>query len=536
MTDLLDETPEMPEATPQPMTPPTGWSQLWKHEDYMAIWCGFAILITCLVATLPQLKETEYLAQNMEGITARKHRANELRLAISKETDPDKKHQMQLRYQLLGESIKKQQSNVFPHPFKNYSSKLEKWTTTPLYALGIKYSVGKNGTIFDPGIKSLTALLVTYMCAAGLFAVALTLMGEGAAEFLPAFTAMFGLSILAAILSKQAVIQDYNLEYPLWALLVGAIISNTIGTPQWLRPAVKTELYIKTGLVLLGATVLLPKLFALSLPGIMVAWVVTPIVLITTYWFGQRILKIESKSLNMTICADMSVCGVSAAIATGAACKAKRDEISLAIALSLTFTVLMMIVQPWIIREVGMSDVLGGAWIGGTIDATGAVAAAGAFLGPDGELVAVTVKMIQNILIGVIAFGVAVYWVTVVENDPTQPRPSISEIWTRFPKFILGFVAASALFSILSKAIPSGDLMVSSVTGITDTYRTWFFTLAFVSIGLEASIKELAAPLKSGKPLVLYVCGQTLNLGLTLAMAWLMFEVLFPDMLVRLNQ
>ena len=165
-----------------------------------------------------------------------------------------------------------------------------------------------------------------------------------------------------------------------------------------------TEFYIKTGLVLLGAEVLMNRLLALGVPGVFVAWVVTPIVLISTYVFGQKVLKMESRSLNMVISADMSVCGVSAAIATAGACKAKKEELSLAIGMSLSFTVIMMVVLPMIIKAIGLDEVVGGAWMGGTIDSTGAVAAAGAALGERALEVAATVKMIQNILIGVIAF------------------------------------------------------------------------------------------------------------------------------------
>ncbi len=182
-------------------------------------------------------------------------------------------------------------------------------------------------------------------------------------------------------MAGQVTVKHYNLEYALWALLVGLVISNTIGVPDWLRPAVLTELYIKTGLVLLGAEVLWHRLIALGVPGIFVAWVVTPIVLISTYWFGTRILKIPSRSLNMVISADMSVCGVSAAIATAASCRAKKEELSFAISISLLFTVVMMVVMPLLIETIGLSSVVGGAWMGGTIDSTGAVAAAGPSLG-----------------------------------------------------------------------------------------------------------------------------------------------------------
>jgi uncharacterized membrane protein YadS len=138
--------------------------------------------------------------------------------------------------------------------------------------------------------------------------------------------------------------------------------------------------------------------------------------------------------------------------------------------------------------------------------------------------------MIQNILIGVIAFAVAVYWVTFEERQPDQPRPSLWEIWYRFPKFILGFVLASAVFSYLYSAAPGGEYLVKGVTdGCSKTVREWFFCLAFVSIGLETNFRELAGYLKGGKPLVLYVAGQSFSLALSLGMCWLMLKVIFPD-------
>jgi uncharacterized membrane protein YadS len=231
----------------------------------------------------------------------------------------------------------------------------------------------------------------------------------------------------------------------------------------------------------------------------------------------------------MVISADMSVCGVSAAIATAAACRAKKEELSLAVGLSLSFTVIMMVVMPPIIEWLQLGQVLGGAWIGGTIDSTGAVAAAGGMLGETALAVASTVKMIQNILIGVIAFGVAVYWVTCVERTEGGERPSAMEIWRRFPKFVLGFLAASIVFSAIAGSGAVGEELVRAATVHSKTIRSWCFCLAFVSIGLETNFRELRQFMVGGKPLVLYVCGQALNLALTFTMAWVMFVKVFPQ-------
>jgi uncharacterized membrane protein YadS len=170
--------------------------------------------------------------------------------------------------------------------------------------------------------------------------------------------------------------------------------------------------------------------------------------------------------------------------------------------------------------------------MGGTIDSTGAVVAAGSMLGPEAEQVAAVVKMIQNVLIGLLAFFVALYWVTSVDRIPGGPRPNAMEIWYRFPKFVLGFVAASLLFSFVVVPLSGGDFgAVESayIDPVTERLRGWFFCLAFVSIGLESNFKNLTTQMEGGKPMILYVVGQSFNLGLTLFVAWLAFMVLFPN-------
>ena len=265
----------------------------------------------------------------------------------------------------------------------------------------------------------------------------------------------------------------------------------------------------------------------------MTSWLVTPVVLVTTYWFGVHVMRIPSRSLCMVISADMSVCGVSAAIATAAACRAKKEELSLAIGLSLAFTVLMMVAMPPFIAWSGMDQIVGGAWLGGTIDATGAVVAAGESLGKEAGAVAATVKMIQNSMIGIIAFAVAVYWAGWVERDGSGPRASLAaEAWSRFPRFILGFLAISLAVSWLFSMGPAEALWVDgTTTGFTSRLRGWLFCAGFVCMGLQTNFRELAPFLASGRPLVLYVGGQALNLLLTFLMASLTFGWLFKKVI-----
>jgi uncharacterized membrane protein YadS len=389
--------------------------------------------------------------------------------------------------------------------------------------------------------------LIMLMIGMGVFfGIGMAAMGQSFGKFFMGFLFVFAIACLAFLMANQTTIKGLGIGYAAWAIIIGMLISNTVGTPNWVKPAVQTEYFIKTGLVLLGAKILFGKLVAIGQPGIFVAWVVTPTVWLTTFWFGQKILKITSKELNATICSDMSVCGVSAAIATAAACRAKKEELTLAVGLSLVFTSIMMILMPAFIKgffPADMVQVLGGAWMGGTIDATGAVAAAGAFLGDTALYVAATIKMIQNILIGVIAFLVAIYWTTKVEvaktgNQAVQ-KVGAMEIWHRFPKFVIGFIAASIIFS-LADASFGGDLSNTVIKqglikGMSDIFRGWFFCLAFVSIGLATNFRELKEHFHGGKPFILYVGGQSLNLVLTLLMAYIMFYKVFPEILPKID-
>lgn len=406
------------------------------------------------------------------------------------------------------------------------TEKITEWRAAKKSEASAKKKAGKSSHNTIPTLIGLCVFLMIF------FSIGMFGMVKSIPQFCVGFIFVFLIAVLAYTMASQSTMKAYGIGYAAWAILFGMIISNTIGTPKWVMPAVQTEYYIKTGLVLLGAEILFGKILSIGLPGIFVAWVVTPIVLVSTYLFGQYVLKISSKTLNITISADMSVCGVSAAIATAAACKAKKEELTLAVGLSLVFTSIMMIVLPNIIIATGMDHILGGAWMGGTIDATGAVAAAGAFLSERALYVAATIKMIQNILIGVIAFCVAIYWCYKVDRKQGADI-SAWEIWYRFPKFVIGFIAASILMTCLYQSLGSdaGYTLIDNgvIRGFTKHFRGWFFCLAFASIGLATNFRELKQYFAGGKPLILYVVGQTLNLILTLVMAYIMFYLVFPD-------
>ena len=565
----------------------SSFSDFWKLEDYWAIWLGFLLLIIGIAIYFPRgpANMQETIANANATLEAESQRAPFKTIAWYQAVDT--KTGLKATSSQLGKKI------------KNFLSKPKKWSENPLNALFInkeaaeavqakamvKYEAArKKGAAalekakaaedvasaagfndetlnaeasnvidawraahtkaskaeskIDAHSYNLIPSLICIMIAlAVFFGIGWKIMGNSMTKFMAGFVFIFFMAVLAYIAEGNATMKNYGIGYAAWAILFGLIISNTVGTPRWVMPAVQTEYYIKTGLVLLGAEILFGKILLIGVPGIFVAWVVTPTVLISTYIFGQKVVKMPSKTLNMTISADMSVCGVSAAIATAAACRAKKEELTLAVGFSLVFTSIMMIAMPAVIKLVGMPYILGGAWMGGTIDSTGAVAAAGAFLSQRALYVAATIKMIQNVLIGVIAFGVAVYWCARVDCVQGQ-KVSAMEIWHRFPKFVLGFITASVVFSVvyeyLGSDVSHALIDHGAIRGLSKIFRGWFFCLAFVSIGLATNFRELKKYFKGGKPFILYVCGQSFNLMLTLLMAYIMFYLVFPEITARI--
>jgi uncharacterized integral membrane protein (TIGR00698 family) len=519
-----------------------GMSSLWKTEDWWAVWIGFGVLAFAVVMAgfetgvkTPKIQRwvTHPLDAFSGDVTVKVQdwpaavRSGSALKTVLPETVAERFHSTRkVSYQngarKVSETIGWKSRYVMSETERDSILAL---VTSQAHREAVE-ELFRRAQSTHSNFLAFTLLIVALGMA---LALAIWAMGESVPRFAGGYLVVFLLAILAYLIASQDAVKAYGLPYALWALVFGLLISNTLGTPAWLLAGAKMELYIKTGLVLLGAEILLSKIVVLGSRGLLVAWLVTPCVLLFMYFFGTRVLKIPSKALVIVVAAATSVCGVSAAIATAAAAKAKKDELTLAVGMTLIFTVLMMIGMPPVIKAIGMDEQVGGAWMGGTIDATGAVVAAGALLGDNAEVVAAVVKMVQNVLIGLVAFCVAVVWVTKIERDSGAPRPSVMDIWYRFPKFIVGFVAASLVFScVLIPAFgggPEGLRVVEKdvIRAITKTCRGWLFCLAFVAIGLESNFRQLAHQMSSGKPIILYLVGQSFNLILTLLAAYLAF-------------
>lgn len=373
-------------------------------------------------------------------------------------------------------------------------------------------------------------LLLLMIGLGGLSVLAVGAIHRQAGRFAVGFPVLFCLTALSFLVAGNRTLAAYGLSYALWALLVGLAWSNLLGVPSWLKPAVRSELFIKTGLVILGAEIVFGNILTLGRYGIIVAWGVTPIILVSMFWLGYRRLKL-APSFAITIAAATSVCGVSAAIAAAGASKAKKEELTLAVAMTLIFTVLMMVFMPLVCRWLDLDRIVAGAWLGGTIDSTGAVVAAGQMLGDQAMQTAAVIKMIQNASIGLVALLIALYWVTRVEPNEGG-RPGAIEIWNRFPKFVLGFIAASCVVSLVLVPLLGTESVGQSLQA-SKGIRTWLFCLAFLCIGLDSDFRALARQMAGGRPLLLYWSGQTLNIALTLLAAWLVFSgILFPKIVL----
>lgn len=378
---------------------------------------------------------------------------------------------------------------------------------------------------FPAGIGTVGPTILLFIIVLVPTLIGIALAGKKVRQYIYGFLVVFALAFLATWIGKNAIVNRWGLEAVLWALLLGLIIGNFGKVPDWLKAGAQTEFFIKTGLVLLGAEILFSTIVKGGAVGMAQALLVVLAVWFFAYWIGRKMGLEETFSSIMA--SGVSICGVSAAIAAGGAVKGDSKQISYVISLVLLLAMPMLIGMPLLARAIGLPAQVAGAWIGGTIDTTGAVVAAGTLVDPNiGLQVASLVKMAQNVLIGFAAFFLAIWTTFTLKRNPGAERPHSIEIWYRLPKFIVGFVLASVVFSLLVE--PSlGSKTTSAILGVTSGYRSWFFAMAFVSIGLDTRFKELIA-VGRGKPAAAFALAQAFNIVWALIVVWLLWSgVLF---------
>jgi uncharacterized membrane protein YadS len=338
-------------------------------------------------------------------------------------------------------------------------------------------------------------------------------------SFLAGGSVVFAFAWLAQLLAANTQVKAWGLEYVIFALAIGLLWSHLLPVPAWLKAGIRTEFFIKAGIVILGCGVLFNELLKAGLPGLIQAVLVIPVVWHVTFRLA-RWLRVDDEFAVMLSTA-VSICGVSAAIAACGAIQGDRKKLSYTTSVVLLCAVPMMIVMPWIVKRAGLSDEVAGAWLGGTLDTSGSVLAATEMLGETASRIGTVVKLSQNVLIGVAAFLISLWWSFRERSvNPNAPRPTAGVIWERFPKFVPGFVAASVVFSFIID-----PEQVKTLDKPLKGLRELLFAAAFVCIGLETRFGDLFR-LGGGRPAFAFLGGQFVNILWTLLLAWLLFGIL----------
>ena len=363
-------------------------------------------------------------------------------------------------------------------------------------------------------LVNLQGILLLYLT---LLVVALTtslLGGRKTSDLAVGLTFVFVISIVAHILAGYKPIKDAGVEYVIFALLLGIMLRAVMGAPRWLSAVLQSEFFIKTGLVLLGTSVIFSDVVKAGSLGLVQALVVVLAVWYFAFWVAKK-FKIDEE-LGVMMSSAVSICGVSAAIATCGAIQGDSKKLSYVVSLVLLVALPMMVLMPPLANWLHLKPPVAGAWIGGTIDTTGAVVATGAQLGEDALNVSTIVKLSQNVLLGIAAVAISFFWM--VRKSTQTNKPDWKLIWERFPKFVLGFLAASFLYSFIA-----GEEIVAHTKDFMKGIQTALFAVAFVCIGLETDL-SLLVKTGNGRPALVFVLAQLFNIFFTLIVAYLLFS------------
>ena len=392
-----------------------------------------------------------------------------------------------------------------------------KWlTVTPA-----KWStLGQLGTHFSANYSRYIAQFIVWLVV---FAIALTALGYKARQFVPAFAFLYVLSVVIFALGQWDQANRYNLEPPLVALVVGLLLSNVIGLPRWLDAGFRVEFYIKTGIVLLGATLPFTLIVWAGPVAILQASAISIITFLVIYWVGLK-LGLDRR-LSATLGAGGAVCGVSAAIAIAGAVGAKKDDAPVAITIVIAWAIAMIFVLPFVAQALHLHAGVGGAWIGTSefADAAGfAAAQTYGNLASNGEVAGTSDQAVfaytlmkvvgRDVWIGIWAFALALIATTRWERTEVDQKPDVSQIWWRFPKFVLGFLVASLIVTLVTTQYTLGSFnkeVVPNLVGPIKDMRTWAFIFCFLSIGLTTRFRELAGA--GIRPFLAFSAGAVVN-------------------------
>jgi uncharacterized integral membrane protein (TIGR00698 family) len=298
-----------------------------------------------------------------------------------------------------------------------------------------------------------------------------------------------------------------NIEYVLWAILLGLAISNTVGVPEIFKSGVATyEFWLKAGIVLLGSRFLLGDILKLGgVSLLLVAVEITGSIAFMTLL--GRLFKLKPK-LTSLLAVGSAVCGVSAIIATRGAIEADDEDSSFSIAAILALGAFALFTFPLIGHALHLGDRAYGIWAGLAVDNTAEATAAGALYSDAAGKLAVLVKSTRNAMIGFVVLAYAIYWASRGEAKTVSNKAAF--LWQKFPKFVLGFLLISVLatYQFFNK---------EQVTALGNLSR-WAFLLTFAGVGLRTNFREMR---KQGlRPFVVGAIGEVVIAAFTLALVF----------------
>ena len=298
-----------------------------------------------------------------------------------------------------------------------------------------------------------------------------------------------------------------NIEYVLWAILIGLAIANTVGVPQIFRRGVATyDFWLKAGIVLLGARFILGDIARLGGISLMLVFLEIAGALAFMTWLGNR-FRLSGK-LTTLLAVGSSVCGVSAIIATQGAIDADEEDASYAIGAILALGAISLFAFPAVGHALHLSDHAYGVWAGLAVDNTAEATAAGALYSDTAGKIAVLTKTCRNALIGFVVLGYALYWAS--KGQAANIENKAAFLWNKFPKFVLGFLLISTLATI-------GFFTKPQITALGNLSR-WAFLLTFAGVGLRTSFRELS---KQGlRPFLVGAIGEIVIAVLTLGLVF----------------
>jgi uncharacterized integral membrane protein (TIGR00698 family) len=497
----------------------------WKTEDWMAVFLGFLIIVVVLAFFNTKAVDLRNAVSTFrwtthEQVASRAPGWIATLNGIAKEAEAKGQKDVVALSAALKVALEKNDRKAIESA-AGKMAKLGSRTIAGALAAEIRghaTAVAETRIFTWDNLSKVVYVGVIYLVLA---AIGIALLGGSVVPFIIGFPVVFALAWFARFLAGNGAFVDWGIEYVIFALFIGLLISNTMGTPAWLKPAVQTEYFIKTGLVILGAGLLFLEVLQAGILGILQALLVVFVIWYVCFWLCRK-LKVDDE-FGAMLSTAVSICGVSAAIAACGAIQGDKKKLSYVTSLVLIVAVPMMVIMPWIAKSTGMNDLVAGAWLGGTLDTSASVVAAGALISEAAMKTGVIVKFSQNALIGVAAFILAIWW-TVKAGAASGQKPSAGIIWERFPKFVLGFILASLVFSFL---LPAD--FVNGTRSALGELRVWWFAMAFVCIGLETRFVDLAS-MGQGRPALAFLGAQAINVFWTLLLAYLLFGgVIFPQ-------